>query len=281
MLSIFWTPGVGTKPWWVPDPIEVDWNKLNREIKLGENWDREAQLKSCAMMDKALTKEELEAIDHDEKLTLIEKALLKRDPEAADRAVLLNFKIKSWNAEFIRDLPEEQQWAFVNTMDSLRRSALHLSNTAWMEDDGICGALYGQCEAKIRITNQLLGGKYADKFQEALDWFFDNTVIEYRKNSLSGPLYKDNPRFIKFEQLFKQLGDNINGREFKQQLKNALEVLDDSVGNKFDIRPRQGGGTWANFVGFLVTDWDDYFQLLISSGFKNFSLHKHEIDTIA
>lgn len=283
-VSIFWTPGAGPKPWWVPPPIPIDDMKLKSEIKLGENWDREEQLKSASIADRqtALAKENPEAIEHDEKLTRLDRALIMRDSEAVDRELRLESEIQHWNADFIRDLPEEQQWAFVNTMHSMQNSVIHLSNTAWMEDDSICGAVYGQNQAKIQMTSSLLGGKYADKMQEALDWFFDNTVGEMRKDSIVvRPLDKNNPKFIKFEELFKQLGSNTNAVKFKQQLKTTLDELGNSADKDFAIRPRPGGGTWANFAGFMVTDWNNYFRALGSAGFKNFAAFQHEIDVTA
>ncbi len=273
--SIFWTPGAGPKPWWVP-PLIVDDAKPQSELKL----DLE-KITPTSGKDTFLTKEELEAIENDENLTLIEKALLKRDSEAVERATRLDHAIRCWNADFIREFSEEQQWAFVNTMDSLRNSALRLSNTPWKGNDSICGAVYGQCQAKIQMTSSLLGGKYEDKMQEAFDWFFDNTVVEGRRNFPNTPLYKDNPNFVKFEELFEQLGSSTNAKQFKEQLKTALNELNYSVGNEFAIRPRPGGGTWANFVGFLVNDWNNYFWSLISHGFEDFAAFLHEIDTTA
>ncbi len=259
-MGIFWTPGDGVKPWWVPPPINMDFNPMMK-----------------VDFDKAKVASNQQPPKMNDN---------KEDLEAWNQKQLLHQQIKCWNADFIKDLPEEQQWAFVNTMSSIQSSMVRLSNGAWGQNHSICGAVYGQNQAKIQIISRLLGDEYADKLQTALDWFFDRTVGQEQPSKSNPkffkPISKNNEAFIKFEKPFQQLGSIKDATVYKQHSKNALEELISSVGDEYYYTYKAPvSENWFNYARFLINDMDTYFKALASHGFKGFFDYLHEIDITA
>ncbi len=193
-----------------------------------------------------------------------------------ERKCFLENGIMMWNAHFIKDLSEEQQLLFINTLNAIEGSMLRLNSTPWGSDNSICGAVYGQNLAKIEMTSRMLGGKYADKMKEVLDWYAENTILRGRAFGSLPSRY--NVDFQEFENIFAELGNYDNPKEFKQQLKVRFEKLTDALGEKFAKPiPHFFGNIWTDFIGFLVKDWDNYIsKLMIYTPSKEIAAFMHK-----